>query len=261
MTLHEAIEKLLHQTSQRMTAREIADSLNKNKWYVKADKSEIKTSQITARVDDHHELFDIDRSVSPLQIKLFIKQLKPIVKSVSTAIVKTNNEKPLVKNNSTHNKTSFEPISNADTAILILGTMPGDKSLELGEYYGYSGNIFWKIISTITKNELPLAYFNKKELLIKSKIGIWDVVHKANRKGSLDNAIEDEEPNDLENFIKEHKNLKVIGFNGAKSETLFNKYFERKSDLKYISLQSTSSANRHIDFENICKLWRQILSE
>ena len=67
--------------------------------------------------------------------------------------------------------------------------MPGDKSLEIGEYYGHSRNRFWKIISTITNNDLPLIYSDKKELLLKSKIGIWDVAQKANRKGSLDSAI------------------------------------------------------------------------
>src|SRR5690606_34846567 len=116
----------------------------------------------------------------------------------------------------TNTKKSFDPISNADTTILILGTMPGDKSLELGEYYGHSRNKFWKIISTITGNDFPLTYADKKALLLKTKIGIWDVAHKANRKGSLDSAIENEEPNHLENFIAGHKNLKIIGFNGAK---------------------------------------------
>ena len=139
--------------------------------------------------------------------------------------------------------------------------MPGDKSIELGEYYGHSRNKFWKIISTITGNDLPLTYLAKNALLLKSKIGIWDVAYKATRKGSLDNAIEDEEPNDLDNFISEHKNLKVIGFNGTKSEALFDKYFDRKSRIKYISLPSTSPANTGIDLDNICKLWRQILNK
>ncbi len=120
---------------------------------------------------------------------------------------------------------------------LILGTLPGDKSLELEEYYGHSRNRFWKIIATITENDLPLSYSDKKELLIKSKIGIWDVVHKANRKGSLDNDIKDVEQNDLEGFIARHKNLKVIGFNGKKSQALFDKYFKRKNDIKYIKVQ------------------------
>jgi hypoxanthine-DNA glycosylase len=178
---------------------------------------------------------------------------KPLPKKVADKVVS--------KAISTHTKTSFDPISNADTTILILGTMPGDKSLELGEYYGHSRNKFWKIISTITDNALPLTYKDKKALLLKTKIGIWDVAHKANRKGSLDSAIEDEEPNDLDSFIARHKNLNVIGFNGTKSETLFDKYFNRKSELKYISLPSTSPANTGINFDNICKLWRQILTK
>jgi hypoxanthine-DNA glycosylase len=158
-------------------------------------------------------------------------------------------------------KTSFDPISNSDTSVLILGTMPGDKSIELGEYYGHSRNRFWRIISTITNNDLPLTYSDKKELLFKSKIGVWDVAHKASRKGSLDSAIENEEPNDLNNFIERHKNLKIIGFNGTKSQVLFDRYFKRKDGINYISLPSTSPANAGIDFDNICKLWRQILSE
>ena len=259
ITLHEAIEKLLQQTRRPMTAREIADELNKNKWYVKGDKSLIKTSQITARVDDHPDLFFIDRSVSPLQIKLFGKQLKPIVKSAVIKTAKPKVNKPAIKINMTNIKTSFDPISNSKTIVLILGTMPGDKSLQLGEYYGHIRNRFWKIISTITKYELPLTYSDKRALLLKTKIGVWDVAHNANRKGSLDSAIEGEEPNDLNKFITSHKNLKVIGFNGTKAEALFDKYFVRTPGIKYISLPSTSPANTGISFDGSCILWRQIL--
>ncbi len=200
LTLHEAIEKLLCQTKRPMTAREIADELNKNKWYVKGDKSEIKTSQITARVADHQKIFEIDRSTSPLQIKIFGSQLKQTITPILTRskVIKVDKFEP--KPISANTKTSFDPISNTETTILILGTMPGDKSLELDEYYGHSRNKFWKIISTITNNELPLSYADKKSLLFRTKIGIWDVAHKANRKGSLDIAIKDEEPNDLTNF-------------------------------------------------------------
>jgi len=125
-------------------------------------------------------------------------------------------------------KQSFEPISNSETRVLILGTLPGEKSLLLKEYYGHPRNKFWKIISAITKNELPSTYPEKQALLLKTKIGIWDVAHSAIRNGSLDNAINNEKPNDLESFISNHKNLRVIGFNGEKSEKLFDKYFKRK---------------------------------
>jgi hypoxanthine-DNA glycosylase len=158
-------------------------------------------------------------------------------------------------------KQSFDPISNSKTKVLILGTMPGDKSLELGEYYGHPRNRFWKIIASITYNNMPTTYSDKKELLLKAGIGIWDVAHKASRKGSLDIAIVNEEPNDIDNFITRHKNLKVIGFNGTKAEELFDKYFSRKVNLKYISQPSTSPANTGIDFENICRIWKQILDK
>lgn len=173
--------------------------------------------------------------------------------------VKLKTEKATTVKTLTDLKTSFDPISNSETCVLILGTMPGDKSLELNEYYAHSRNKFWKIISTITNNDLPLTYADKKTLLIKTEIGIWDVAHKANRKGSLDNAIQEEEPNDLKSFISKHKNLKAIGFNGTKAEYLFDKYFTRQMGIKYISLPSTSPANTGIDFDSICKVWRQIL--
>jgi hypoxanthine-DNA glycosylase len=254
MTLHEAIEKLLRQTRRSMTTQQIADGLNKNGWYQKKDGSTIEAFQIHGRTRNYTNIFYRDGSAVSL-----IGQSMTKVKAPTTEKPKTF--KQVAKLSLTHTKTSFEPISNPDTTILILGTMPGDKSLELGEYYGHPRNKFWKIISTITKNNLPLNYSDKKTLLLKIKVGIWDVAHKANRKGSLDSAIEDEEPNDLDNFIARHKNLKVIGFNGTKSKALFDKYFDRKSELKYISLPSTSPANTGIDFENICKQWRQVLAK
>jgi len=254
MTLHEAIEKLLRQTGRPMTTQQIADELNKNGWYQKKDGSTIQAFQIHGRTKNYPNIFDRDGSIVSL-----IRQSTTKTKAPTTE--KQKDIKQVVEVNLTHSKTSFDPISNADTTILILGTMPGDKSLELGEYYGHARNKFWKIISTITANDLPLTYSDKKALLLKLKIGVWDVAHKASRKGSLDSAIEDEEPNNLDDFISRHKNLKVIGFNGTKSHSLFDKYFDRKTGIKYISLPSTSPANTGIDFDNITKLWRQILTK
>lgn len=254
MTLHEAIEKLLRETGRPMTTQKIADELNKNGWYQKKDGSTIQAFQIHGRTRKYSNIFDRDGTIVSL-----IGQSITRVKVTSTDKPKAINQVARLK--STHTKTSFDPISNAYTTILILGTMPGDKSLELGEYYGHSRNKFWRIISTITNNDLPQTYSDKKALLLKSKIGIWDVAHKANRKGSLDSAIEDEVPNDLDSFVSGHKNLKIIGFNGTKSQVLFDKHFKRKNGIMYISLPSTSPANTGIDFDTICKFWREILGK
>ncbi len=44
---------------------------------------------------------------------------------------------------------SFAPIAGPRSRILILGTMPGVKSLEKREYYGHPQNTFWKIIYAV----------------------------------------------------------------------------------------------------------------
>lgn len=164
-----------------------------------------------------------------------------------------------VKQGGSNVKTSFSPIANEKTEILILGTMPGEKSLLLQEYYAHPRNKFWKILSSITEEPLPSTYKEKQAFLLKNKLGIWDVAHSANRKGSLDSAIQNEIPNEIPGFIKSHPKLKVIAFNGAKAESLFDKYFDRLDNLIYVSLPSSSPANTGFTFEAICKKWEKML--
>jgi hypoxanthine-DNA glycosylase len=156
-------------------------------------------------------------------------------------------------------KSSFAPISNPDIEILILGSLPGDKSIEVNEYYGHPRNRFWKIITAISNNELPQNYIEKLVLLQKLKIAVWDVAQKAVRNGSLDSAIKSEEPNDIETFIANHPKLRFIAFNGKTAEALFNKYFDKKPHVNYISLPSSSPANARFNFDTLCKAWRQLL--
>ena len=254
MTLHEAIEKLLRKAKRSMTTQQIADELNKNGWYQKKDGSVIQAFQIHGRTKNYPKLFIRNGSSVSLTAQTAIKRPPP-----TPATDKLTNIKNTTNLLSGNNKTSFTPISNPDIRILILGSMPGDKSIELNEYYGHPQNRFWKIISTITNEALPLTYQEKKHLLLKNRIGVWDVAHTASREGSLDSAIKNEVPNDLESFIANHKNVSIIGFNGIKSETLFNKYFKRINGIKYLSLPSTSPANTTVGFDDLCNSWRQIL--
>lgn len=155
---------------------------------------------------------------------------------------------------------SFSPIIYSDTKILIFGSLPGKKSLELQQYYGHARNRIWKILSHLTGSDIPVTYQQKKELLYKNKIGLWDVAHSAHREGSLDSNIKDESPNDIERLIKNYDSIKVIGFNGKKSEKMFYKYFTEKPEIKYVPLPSTSPANMVISFEDICARWSQMFA-
>ena len=153
---------------------------------------------------------------------------------------------------------SFSPIIYSDTKILILGSLPGKKSLELKQYYGHARNRIWKILSHLTGGDIPVTYQQKKELLCKNKIGLWDVALSAHREGSLDSNIKDENPNDIEGLIKNYGSIKVIGFNGKKSEKMFYKYFTEKPEIKYVPLPSTSPANMAINFEEMCSRWSEL---
>ena len=159
---------------------------------------------------------------------------------------------------SPHHKKSFAPIVSDYTEILILGTMPGDRSLKVGEYYAHSGNRFWKIIASITNDEVPTTYEDKQNLLSRHKIGLWDVAQAVTRDGSLDSNISSTVPIDLDKFLKEHNKIRVIGLNGGKAVDLFDKFFDRQPNIVYHNLSSTSGANTGITFQQSCNEWKRI---
>ena len=153
---------------------------------------------------------------------------------------------------------SFKPLINEDTEILILGSLPSVKSLKFKEYYGHPRNRIWKILAYLMDSEIPDTYQNKKFFLRDNRIGLWDVVKNANRKGSLDSNIKNETPNEINDILEKFKSIKVIGFNGKKSEQLYNKYFDLSSNINYVPLPSSSPANMSFNFEQICKKWSNL---
>ena len=155
---------------------------------------------------------------------------------------------------------SFQPISNNDAKILILGTMPGTKSLELNQYYGHTQNNFWKFIFTILKEDLSTDYETRKALLHKNKIALWDVLQYCDRVGSLDSAIKNEIANDFEAFLKQHPNIKTILFNGQKAVVFFKKYVHLEKSYQLITLPSTSPANASKTFQSKLDEWKIISS-
>jgi len=79
---------------------------------------------------------------------------------------------------------SFAPIVDATTEILILGSIPGIKSLEKVEYYGNKQNQFWKIICTLFNSTVvPDGYKNKVDFYFKIELdsGMWFEI--VNEKG------------------------------------------------------------------------------
>lgn len=155
---------------------------------------------------------------------------------------------------------SFSPISASDSEILILGTMPGTKSLELNQYYGHNQNNFWKFIFNIFNEDFSTDYEKRKAILIKNKIAVWDVLQYCERIGSLDSAIKNEIANDFETFLAQHPNIKTILFNGQKAAAFFKKYVKINESYKLITLPSTSPANASKNYQSKLDEWKIINS-
>ena len=81
---------------------------------------------------------------------------------------------------------SFPPISNIESKVLILGTMPGIASLKLNQYYGHTRNNFWKLLFEIFNEPFSTDYEIRKKMLLKNNVALWDVIKVCVREGSLD---------------------------------------------------------------------------
>ncbi|MES2139180.1 MAG: DNA-deoxyinosine glycosylase [Bacteroidota bacterium] len=136
---------------------------------------------------------------------------------------------------------SFPPISNADSKILILGTMPGNDSLKMNQYYAHPRNAFWKIMFAIFDQPFSVDYAIKKTLLLSNQIAVWDVLKVCERRGSLDVNITKEETNNFKFFFEKHPNINHIFFNGQQSSNYFLK--NQTSAIPFIKLPSTSPAH------------------
>lgn len=153
---------------------------------------------------------------------------------------------------------SFPPIAPTNATILILGTMPGVKSLEIQQYYGHPQNNFWRFMFEILNEDFSKDYETRKNLLIKNNIALWDVLQFCERIGSLDSAIKNEVTNDFEQFLKEHPNITTIFFNGQKAAAFFKKYVSLENNYDLITLPSTSPANASKTFESKLNEWKII---
>ena len=123
----------------------------------------------------------------------------------------------------------MEPIVCNEPKILILGSLPGDISIESQEYYANHKNFFWRIIATITGSPVPLSYPAKKEMLAQSHIALWDVYAAAERIGSSDGNIRGGEFNDIIGFIRKNPTISTIVFNGKKGSQVLRAILEKAS--------------------------------
>jgi hypoxanthine-DNA glycosylase len=150
------------------------------------------------------------------------------------------------------------PIFDADSRILILGSFPSVKSREQQFFYGHKQNRFWKVLAQVFECPVPESIPEKKEMLLKYHVALWDVIADCDITGSSDASIRDVHPNDLSEIL-ETADIQTIYTNGAKAYELYQKYIYPVNGIAAVKLPSTSPANAAYSLERLVEEWRQIM--
>lgn len=175
----------------------------------------------------------------------------------NTVLAGINSRKmDLIENNSKEIKQSFAPIEGREVRILILGSMPGDASIAAGRYYAHPRNRFWPLMATLLGCALPDDYESRCRMLQEYDIALWDVAGSAVRPGSMDSAMREERPNDIAGLMARHPELRVVAFNGQKAKQLFDRFFQRFPDVRYLPMPSTSPANASFSMARLAERWK-----
>lgn len=167
-----------------------------------------------------------------------------------------------------HKAKSFAPISTPKSHTLILGSMPGIRSLEAQQYYAHPQNSFWKIMGGLYAMPVD-TYQHRVALIRKNGLALWDVLKFCVRRGSLDNRIDNStiEVNDFAFLLRSRPLIRRVFFNGMKAEQEFKRRVlpalppEMLARLAFMRLPSTSPAHAGVRPADKMRAWRVLLKK
>src|SRR3569833_2566160 len=111
-------------------------------------------------------------------------------------------------------KFGLPPIARVDARLFILGSLPGDASLGARQYYAHRTNQFWRLLGGVLREPLDeLAYEARLERLTRRRIGLWDVIASAERRGSLDQANQHTKHKTNKRKLRDFPQVRALAFN------------------------------------------------
>jgi double-stranded uracil-DNA glycosylase len=162
----------------------------------------------------------------------------------------------------------FPPIAGPGARVLILGSLPGRKSLEMSQYYAQPQNGFWRIMGELFGAGPVLRYEARQQRLIAAGVAVWDVLAAGERTGSLDSAIVTASIviNRFQKFFEQHPDIRMVCCNGTKASELYRRHVLPTLSPPFAALElrrlpSTSPANASIRFDSKLELWRGALAQ
>ena len=160
----------------------------------------------------------------------------------------------------------FPPIAGERARVLVLGSLPGRRSLEAREYYAQPQNAFWRIMGRLFGAEPSLPYKQRLERLRAARVAVWDVLAAGEREGSLDSSIVPASivVNDFVSFLARHQDIDLVCFNGRTAAELYRRKVvpvlgPERAGLTTRLLPSTSPAHASLRFEQKLARWSAAL--
>lgn len=153
---------------------------------------------------------------------------------------------------------TFEPIFDENSQILILGSFPSVKSRENKFYYGHPQNRFWKVLSGVCDDVMPVTVAEKRAFLLRNRIALWDVIASCDITGSSDSSIRNVVANDMQ-VILAHAPIRAIFANGDTAYQLFLKYCKKEGQPTVYRLPSTSPANAAWSAGRLAEAWGEAI--
>lgn len=166
--------------------------------------------------------------------------------------------KSVAKNSRTHVSHEFPAVYDRGSRVLLLGSIPSPKSREVGFYYGHPQNRFWKVLAAVLGESVPETIPQKKAMLKKHHIALWDVLESCTIVGASDTSIEDAVPNKISELVKATR-VERIFCTGTTAHKLYQKYCAADVGIDAERLPSTSPANCAVSFEKLVEAYRRIL--
>lgn len=150
------------------------------------------------------------------------------------------------------------PVYDGNSRVLVLGTMPSPKSRETGFYYNHPQNRFWKIMAALFDEPLPAGNDEKRQLVLRHGIALWDVLARCTIEGASDGTIADCVPNNLGVILAEAP-IGAVFCTGAKAAELYRRHCEATTGIPAVRLPSTSPANAAVSLDQLIEAYRAIL--
>ncbi len=151
----------------------------------------------------------------------------------------------------------FDPVWDERSRVLVLGTLPSVKSREENFYYAHPRNRFWTLLARLFGAPEPRSAEEKRLLLLRNGVALWDVVRECDIRRSADSTIRNAAPNDIRPIL-EGAPIRAVCVNGTKAGQLYDRLILPVTGREAIRLPSTSPANAACSFEALLEAWSVI---